>query len=779
MPPRARVPKKAAEGGETPAPPLPPSEPPLPSAPPYTSSAEHLNDELSRADRFVKAQTLRWRTSIGQSKPENYWGMVHVTEAEVSAFVNAAYSASETLPPEVNEAIAGHIAAASELAATIDSRLASTPASTPLRLRSLVEMFSLSALEKDIVLLILLPEVDGRYRRLYGYLQDDASRSQPNMELVLQILRPLVPAVEGRAAFRPEGPLQADQLLAVPRQPVPEDPLPVRGIRLDDRIVSFLLSSDAIDSRLRPILSIAAPLAPERLAGKLLSPEYVAGFAAWYRNSNQGASIFLHGPYGSGRLAAARALATTLELPLLLCDADAATRLPAGWESAVDLAYREARLRGAALFWSCCETLFSPDQPAHRWRFLAGAAEKFAGLSFFAGSTAPDTVGHFRTQPFLRFEFPVPGYESRRDAWLARLAEIPNFAGASQDLDTLADLLGNAFQLTYGQIGDVVVLAQALATQRSPADPKVTADDLYEGCRRQSGRRLSSFARRIEPHTVLTFDDLIIPEANRRQLSELRLRIRNRNRVYAGLGFERRFSLGKGLIALFTGSSGTGKTMAAELLAREQGTDLYKIDLSAVVSKYVGETEKNLSRVFAEAEDSNAIIFFDEADALFGKRGEVKEAHDRWANMETNFLLQRVEEYAGVVILASNLRQNIDEAFTRRIHVIVEFPFPDAPARARILQGLFPAGLGYPSPEDLRRVIDRFKLPGGSLKNIVIDAAFRALAESSEGTPVITLRHLVSATAREYQKLGKTITKGEFGVEFYQWVMEDILLNPG
>jgi SpoVK/Ycf46/Vps4 family AAA+-type ATPase len=284
-----------------------------------------------------------------------------------------------------------------------------------------------------------------------------------------------------------------------------------------------------------------------------------------------------------------------------------------------------------------------------------------------------------------------------------------------------------------------------------------------------------TMARRIEPRTSLIFDDLILPGPNKRQLEELRLRVRNRSRVYTGLGFEQRLSLGKGLIALFTGSSGTGKTMAAELLACEQGVDLYKVDLSAVVSKYVGETEKNLSQVFAEAEDANAIIFFDEADALFGKRGEVKEARDRWANIEINYLLQRIEEYVGVVIMASNLRQNIDEAFLRRIHVIVDFPFPDALARLQIWKGLFPQGLAYPPDQELRILADRFNLSGGSLKNIAIDAGFRALAESLRERPAITLRHLVASTGREYQKLGKPITRSEFGEKFYNWVEEDIL----
>jgi SpoVK/Ycf46/Vps4 family AAA+-type ATPase len=247
------------------------------------------------------------------------------------------------------------------------------------------------------------------------------------------------------------------------------------------------------------------------------------------------------------------------------------------------------------------------------------------------------------------------------------------------------------------------------------------------------------------------------------------------HRVHSELGFEHRLRLGHGMVVLFTGASGTGKTMAAEWLARELGVDLYKADLSSVVSKWVGETEKNLNQLFAEAEDSSAIIFFDEADALFGKRGEVKDARDRWANTEVNYLLQRIEEYAGVVIMASNLRQNIDEAFLRRISAMVEFPAPDEAARMQIWRGMFPPDLKRPSDEELESLATRIKLPGGSVRNIVVDAAFRAAASAGNGEPVVTLRHLVVASAREYQKLGKPLTKGEFGDVFYRWLEEEIL----
>ena len=757
-----------------------PPEPVLPTGP-YASSMEHLEDELQRIDYLVRAQTVRWRLSVGASKPEHLWGMAYVSDAEVAAYLQAPFTPPHHLPPEITDVLAGYWEAAEALRQAIQARRAQTAPQVVLRLARLQALFGLTDLERDILLVCLLSEFDGRYRRLFAYLQDDASRTRPTVELVLQILHPLLPQpVAGYAAFDAGAPLLAHHLLRLDTEVPGDVPRALRSLRVDERIVGYLLGSDQPDERLTGVLRQAGGsltwkqliVEPERLAR-------LQSLAAWWRQRRgqpgAGATLFLHGPYGSGRLAAARAISTAVETPLLVADVGHALRAAEGWERSVELVYREAALQDAALYWAGCETLLERDQPSHRWAHLVAAAEGFDGLTFLASQNAWDPWARFHRKPFLRLDFPMPDYELRRRLWEKHLPPPATFAASPADRGMLTQLLANGFQLTEGQIVDAVASARGLAMQRDPLNPRLTLDDLYAGCRRQSGRGLITMARRIEPRTERTFADLVLPPASQRQLQELRVRIRHHHRVYSGLGFERRLSLGKGLIALFTGSSGTGKTMAAELLAREQGVDLYKVDLSAVVSKYVGETEKNLSRVFAEAEDANAIIFFDEADALFGKRGEVREARDRWANMEINYLLQRVEEYAGVVILASNLRQNIDEAFMRRIHVIVEFPFPDAEARFRIWRGMFPSRLRRPPDAELRTLAERFRLSGGSIKNIVIDAAFRALAEVGSGTPAITLRHLVVATAREYQKLGKPITKSEFGEAFYAWVEEDIL----
>jgi SpoVK/Ycf46/Vps4 family AAA+-type ATPase len=230
--------------------------------------------------------------------------------------------------------------------------------------------------------------------------------------------------------------------------------------------------------------------------------------------------------------------------------------------------------------------------------------------------------------------------------------------------------------------------------------------------------------------------------------------------VYDQWGFARKLSLGKGLNVLFAGPSGTGKTMAAGIMAGELGLDLYKIDLSTVVSKYIGETEKSLARIFAEAESSNAILFFDEADALFGKRSEVRDSHDRYANIEINYLLQKMEEHEGVAILATNFRKNMDDAFVRRMHFTVEFPFPNEADRRRIWLGIWPAETPQGAGLDLDFMARRFEIAGGNIRNIALAAAF--LAASDGG--VVNMSHLLHGTRREYQKMGKVVMHGEFGV---------------
>jgi SpoVK/Ycf46/Vps4 family AAA+-type ATPase len=314
-------------------------------------------------------------------------------------------------------------------------------------------------------------------------------------------------------------------------------------------------------------------------------------------------------------------------------------------------------------------------------------------------------------------------------------------------------LLADRFRLTADQIADA---ADCAVNDASWAGADVTVDDFCAAARAESGHELTKLARKVTPK--YKWDEIILPHDQMAQLREICEQAEYRETVFGSWGFGRKLSLGKGLNILFSGPPGTGKTMAAEVIANELKLDLYKIDLSQIVSKYIGETEKNLDRVFTAAEHSNAILFFDEADALFGKRSEVKDSHDRYANIEIGYLLQKMEEYEGIAILATNVKQNIDEAFVRRIQAIVEFPFPNEIERARVWQVIFPQEAPIHGDVDFPALARCVRLASGNIRSIARASAFYAAADGG----VISMEHLLKASRREYQKLGRTWTESEW-----------------
>jgi SpoVK/Ycf46/Vps4 family AAA+-type ATPase len=339
----------------------------------------------------------------------------------------------------------------------------------------------------------------------------------------------------------------------------------------------------------------------------------------------------------------------------------------------------------------------------------------------------------------------------RRRCWQDSLADCA-IAASEADIDALA----SRFRLTTAQIREAAARArnQAAWCRAAQPSPASTAQpmlaELFAAARDQSGHELGQLSRKIVPKQ--TWRNIVLPPDQETQLREICDQAKLRQRVYGDWGFDRQHSFGKGLNVLFAGPPGTGKTMAAEVIAGDIGIDLCKIDLSRVVSKYIGETEKNLERIFTVAESANAILFFDEADALFGKRSEVRDAHDRYANIEIGYLLQKMDEYDGMAILATNLRQNLDEAFVRRLHAIVEFPFPDEESRRRIWEVTFPSEAPLAENLDFAVLAREVRLSGGHIRNIALLAAVYAAVEER----AIGIDHIARASRREYQKLGRT-----------------------
>ena len=343
----------------------------------------------------------------------------------------------------------------------------------------------------------------------------------------------------------------------------------------------------------------------------------------------------------------------------------------------------------------------------------------------------------------------MPGYAQRRALWSHYLGEP-----AVETVDVGA--LAGQFALDSGRIRVVAAAAELAAQRRGDLAP--CTEDFFATARDDSSSRLGDLAYKIRPRHG--WEDLVLPQEKMAVLREMTAMVRGHPKVLDEWGVIAKLAPSRAVTALFAGEPGTGKTIAAEVIAGDLGLDLYKIDLSSLVDKYIGETEKNLERIFTEAESANAILFFDEADAIFGKRTGVKDAHDRYANVGVSYLLQRMETFDGITILATNLRANLDDAFTRRLHFMVDFPFPDAAQRLRIWQALFPPGVPRAADVDLPWMAQRFKLAGGSIRNIIVSAAYLA-AEAGEA---VGMSHLLLSARRELQKMGRL---SDGGVEEY------------
>jgi SpoVK/Ycf46/Vps4 family AAA+-type ATPase len=720
----------------------------------FASSRHHLLAELERIDLLIAAEVARARRL--HASDEQFRGL-YISEEEVDALLKR---------PVGQPRWAGATPAGGESRPALDEitrlnrsrRDESARRGIELRLDRLQHHFGLDAFEVDVVLVCLAVEMDLRYEKLYAYLNDDVTKKRPSVGLVLDLLAPTAEArLEARRYFSAEASLFRHHLLTLFEDPSqPHSPLLARYIGVDARIVRYLLDSDGVDERIRPCVSLLEPgedsrepLVDDAVRRQLV--RFVQGSAPDGHAIIWHAIIHLRGPYGAGKQGLAEAVCRDLGRRLLIVDvAKVPNDKEGGGPTLFELVQREVTLQGAAVFWKNFDTLLAEDRKAGLTTFLDALGSRPA-LTFLAGDVRWEPNEVLRTARLARLELKKPSWSERLAIWSAAL-DGDRRPDASVDLRALAA----TFKFTGGQIRDAAAMAVNLASLRDSGAARVGAADLYEACRLQSNQKLSTLARKIVPK--YTWHDIVLPRDHVERLREICNHVKFRERVHGDWGFDQKLSLGKGLSVLFAGPSGTGKTMAAEIIAATLGLELYKIDLSTVVSKYIGDTEKNLSRIFAEAETSNAILFFDEADALFGKRSDVKDSHDRYANIEIGYLLQRMEEYDGVVVLATNFRKNMDEAFVRRLQFTVEFPFPNEEDRRRIWQGVWPDDTPRDPALDIDFMARRFEITGGSIRNIALASAFLAAADGN----VVTMSHLIHATKREFQKMGKVLTEGEF-----------------
>jgi ATPase family associated with various cellular activities (AAA) len=593
------------------------------------------------------------------------------------------------------------------------------PGDVDARLAAAASLLGLDALETAVLALCAAPELGPHYGRLYAYLHDDVTRKLASPRLVARLLAGVSASQSDvLACFDERAPLRRLGALRLVEDQSPT-PLAERGVMVADRFAAFLLGGRlderSRDGRLRrqelPDFDPGRPAALEELRA--------------LRAAGGALPIVVAGPDASALLSVA------LGRPLLLVDA-------ADADDPVRM--RDAELAAALEDRALCFDGLESLEPSDRRRIQrALAAREERVLICAASREAAIALGD---QTAFVVEAPFPSFAERREVW-----------GALARSDEVGDVSAK-FRLSAGQIAEAAEVARLAAAARGDSAPLPA--DLDLGARQASSTRLGELATRLQP--AFGWDDLVLPERQREVLASVSAYLRHRDLVLSGWGYERTVARAQGLKVLFAGESGTGKTMAGQVLARDLGLELFRIDLATVVSKYIGETEKSLDRIFAAADGSNAILFFDEADALFGKRSEVRDSHDRYANIEVAYLLQKMESYEGAVILATNLRQNIDEAFLRRLDFVIDFPFPEPADRERIWRLVLPDSAPLADDIDVAFLASRFKLAGGSIRNASLAAAFLAAEDGRS----IEMSHLVRGVALEYGKLGRLTLESDF-----------------
>jgi hypothetical protein len=673
------------------------------------ASLKHLLGRLHLLELRLREAARRRRAA--EVEPDDRFRGLYISPAEVERLLTERRSPLTDL---LDESALQAIEAEADQAQT---------SGADLRLRRLRRSFRLDELDVDLLLIALAPDLDARFERLYGYLQDDVSRRRASVGLGLELCGAGSASAEARRRLAAGSALIDGRLILVEEA---DRPFLTRSLRVPDRVTAYLLGDDGPD----PVL--AALIHYSDLGQELT----LSDLHRWAEADPRLA--YVRQPPGAETEPIAAAAFEAAGRPTLSIDLNR-LRPEDDIIAIAALTAREARLLGAGVVAGPIEMLSSRGLPAVR------AFSEIPVPLVLSGSVNWDPAWS-KDVPLL-CEAPVIAAPERARLWRSRLnGDLP--AGSDPGVAMAA------FRLTPEQVFRATVAARRRA---AAADRPVRMEDLKAGARAQNAAGLERLARRIEP--AVGFADLVLPPDTIDQLQDLMVRARRRDRVLdewkmAGPAARRR-----GLSALFAGPSGTGKTMAAEVLAHELGLDLYAVDLATVVDKYVGETEKNLDRIFAEAERVNGVVLFDEADALFGKRSEVRDAHDRYANVETAYLLQRMELFDGIAILASNLRSNLDEAFTRRLDAVIDFPEPEEPYRRRLWQRCLGDRIPTDPDVDLGFLARSFKLAGGSIRNITVAAAYRA---ADEDRP-LRMVDLIRATQREYLKMGRLCVESEFG----------------
>jgi ATPase family associated with various cellular activities (AAA) len=678
-----------------------------------------VSADPSLAHLFGRVQVLeaRVRAAVGARRDEERLGDdrfrgLYITDEDVDRLLAAKRRARSLASPRADVLLA-HVEARAD---------AAEGAGEDLRLRRLARSFSLSGVDVELLLVAIAPDLDPRFERLFAFLHDDVTRRRASTGLALELAAAGATNGASRGRFNSGQPLLAGGLLLVEE---PERPSLTRSLRVPDRVIAHLLGDDEPDEILAPAVVGSTAVELEQVGALVRALE--CGTRLVYvqdRTAALGTSLAVSALAGIGE--------ASLAVDFRRVAADG------GRTELARAAVREALLQGAGLVAGPVELL--ENEPSAIRALADGRC-----CTLLHGACAWDPI--WSDDPPIPIVATPPSVDEQHELWRRALdGHAPlarDVAGATAQ-----------FRLAPEQVARAATSARRLAAARG--EP-LRVDDVQAAARGENSVGLERLARRICPQAG--WDDLVLPRDVVGLLAELAARLRHRQQVLDTWGMGRGFSRGRGITCLFAGGSGTGKTMSAEVVAGELALDLYVIDLSTVVDKYVGETEKNLDRVFAEAEGVNGVLLFDEADALFGKRSEVKEARDRWANVEVAYLLQRMELFDGMAILATNLRANVDEAFTRRLDAVVDFPAPDEEQRRLLWEKHLRRGPPLSPDVDTAFLGRSFELSGGNIRNVALAAAYLAAAEDEP----VSMSQVIRAVQREYRKLGRLCVEAEFG----------------
>ena len=705
----------------------------------YPTTHDHLNAELDRVEAILSAFD-----SVAETP---------AVDTESTPDSECLVQDPDQLPLALDARSRQQI---SEMTTEIDQRCENTD-ETRFRIRVLAEVCGLSRRHLDVLMLAVAPALDEEFHTTYQSVHDRKSLSKLTVLLVEELFgRTRKERLAAGVLIGTDSPLRRHDLIEF--QPSPDKYLDERGrlITVPDRIVDYLKGYDGVDPELKATLAEHSTTQDtalnKREATTTLSDLTISDALSERLDSCSGAAesrrFYWYGPPGTEKHPAVETLCPTdyyLKVDLrAVLDADVLAWLG-----------REAALLGRPL-----HLTHATGAVTNHGATNTTLESVFTALSeldvdvFVTGSESWTPTGETTGIDEI-IEFPYPAIELRQRFWESRSAELP------ADVDPA--VLAGTFRLTHGQ------LRAALSTAHSLADgDELTSEDIYAGCSAQSADGLGELAERIDPDS--NWDDIQLRAKTERKLRLVRTHIKQQATIYSDWGFADQSSRGTGVVALFEGPSGTGKTMAAEILAGDVGMDLYRIDLSSVVSKYIGETEENLEEIFEAATNSNAILLFDEADAVFGDRAQVSDATDRYANAEVNYLLQRIENYDGIVLLTTNYSSNIDSAFQRRIDHTVSFKQPQQDTRNAIWQEIFPddAPLGEIDYEFL----SSFKFTGGQIKTIGQTAAILAAeGEGASSESTIEMEHLIQAVQLEFDENGRVVEPSKY--EGYQELLYD------